>query len=83
MSQAIAALEGIRASLRGEPLPIGYLLGTRCLSSTSEYLPLGTEFEVVVEEIKSHSNGLAYFSCAFVWDDNSVRCDISVFRKSA
>ena len=82
MSQAVAALEGIRARLRGETPPIGYLLGTRCLRSSVEYLPADTPFEVQVQEVLSHPDGFASFDGKLSWDTGVVSCRLSVFKES-
>jgi len=82
MSQAVAALEGLRARLRGEPPPVGYLLGTRLLRASTEYLPEAQEMEVRVEELLAHGEGFAAFDCCLGWSGGELRCRLSVFRES-
>jgi len=81
MSQAVAALEGLRARSRGEPPPVGYLLGTRLLRASAEYLPEGEEMEVCVEELLAHGDGFASFDCRLGWSGGELGCRLSVFRE--
>jgi len=82
MSQAVAALEGLRARLRGEAPPIGYLLGTRSLRSPVEYLPAEALYTVRVEEVLAHPDGFAAFDGSIRWDAGEISCRLSVFRES-
>lgn len=82
MSQAVAALEGISARLRDEAPPIGYLLGTRCLRSSMEYLPADALFDVQVTEVLAHPDGFASFDGKLSWDSGEVSCRLSVFKES-
>src|SRR5262245_61944349 len=42
MAQAIGAYAGYNARLRGEPIRIGYLLGTRRYDSNQPHFPVGS-----------------------------------------
>ena len=46
MAQGIGAFAGIEALKAGEPVRLGFLLGTRKLDLFADSVPVGTELEV-------------------------------------
>jgi len=63
MAQAIAALAGSKAKALGEPVKLGFLLGTRKFSINSPVLESGKDFKVEVEQLYMDDSGLAAFDC--------------------
>ena len=63
MAQAVGALAGLRARGRGEPVRIGFLLGTRRYESRWSRFPAGSRLGVRVVHDYSAGNGMAVFSC--------------------
>ena len=66
MAQAIAAHAGHAAVARGEPVQIGYLLGTRRYHSTVPVFALGSVLQVQVQRAVQGENGLSAFDCRIV-----------------
>ena len=63
MAQAIGAYAGYTARLRGEPVKLGYLLGTRCYECTRPSFSAGTLLRIHVKRLLQSENGLASFEC--------------------
>ena len=63
MAQAVAALAGIRARQRGEPVQIGFLVGSRRYHCNCSEFPLDSTLEISVEQLIEGSNGLNVFQC--------------------
>jgi predicted hotdog family 3-hydroxylacyl-ACP dehydratase len=63
MAQAIAAQAGHAALLRGEPVLIGYLLGTRRYHSSVPLFALGSVLHIHVHRALMGENGLSAFDC--------------------
>jgi predicted hotdog family 3-hydroxylacyl-ACP dehydratase len=69
MAQAIAALAGLRAKSIGEPIKLGFLLGTRKYHMAEKTLPNNQAIQVLVEQLYYDDSGLASFDCQIVSDD--------------
>jgi predicted hotdog family 3-hydroxylacyl-ACP dehydratase len=63
MAQTIGAYAGYTAWLRGEPIKIGYLLGTRCYECRRPLFAVGTVLRIHVKRVLRSENGLASFEC--------------------
>lgn len=63
MAQAIAAWAGYTAQLRGEPVKLGFLLGTRRYESSRPIFVLGSVLRVHVQRLFQNENGLGSFEC--------------------
>lgn len=63
MAQAIAAHAGHAARLKGEPVKIGFLLGTRRYECARPSFPLGSVLRVKVRSLLIADNGLGSFEC--------------------
>lgn len=61
MAQAVAAWSGWQARQRGEPVRVGYLLGTRRFDAHVSEFALGDCLQVRVEREFQADNGLARF----------------------
>jgi predicted hotdog family 3-hydroxylacyl-ACP dehydratase len=81
MAQAIGAYAGYRARLRGEPIRIGYLLGTRHYDCKRPRFVLGTLLKIHVKRVWQSENDLASFDCRI--DDESgelASANVTVFQ---
>ena len=63
MAQAIAAFEGYQALQRGEPVKVGFLLGSRRYETHCAGFAPGSVLHVEVHRILEHDNGLGAFEC--------------------
>ena len=63
MAQAIGAHAGYLASLAGEPVKLGFLLGTRRYECHCELFAPGAVLQVHVERQLLAQNGLGAYSC--------------------
>jgi predicted hotdog family 3-hydroxylacyl-ACP dehydratase len=63
MAQAIGAYAGYTARLRGEPVKLGYLLGTRCYECTRPVFTVGTVLRIHVKRVLQSENGMGSFEC--------------------
>ncbi|CAG7857331.1 hypothetical protein MCAMS1_02113 [biofilm metagenome] len=79
MAQAIAAYIGIKAKLAGEPIKLGYLLGTRRYSSNVSAFNAGTELMVYIENI-IHDDKLGVFECKISGDGIEVNANLNVYQ---
>jgi predicted hotdog family 3-hydroxylacyl-ACP dehydratase len=69
MAQAIGAYAGYTAKLRGEPIRVGFLLGTRRYQCSRPVFAVGSLLKIYVKQIFQGENGLASFECHI--DDES------------
>jgi predicted hotdog family 3-hydroxylacyl-ACP dehydratase len=69
MAQAIGAYAGYQAYLRGEPVKIGFVLGTRRYECGRSVFPVGSVLRVTVRRVLQDDNGMASFECRI--DDSS------------
>jgi predicted hotdog family 3-hydroxylacyl-ACP dehydratase len=81
MAQAIAAYAGYHATLRGEPVKIGFLLGTRHYECVRPLFTLGSVIKVCAKRVLQDDTGLASFDC-HIDDDNGriVSASVTVFQ---
>lgn len=63
MAQAIGAYAGYLARRRGEPVKIGYLLGTRHYECSRPHFAIGTCLRVHVRRVFQSDNGMGSFEC--------------------
>ena len=85
MAQTIAAWAGVQARQRGEPVKIGFLVGTRRYEPDGPALPLGSELEIHVQQQLAGDNGLGAFECRLTAaaDDGrqwQARATLNVFQ---
>jgi predicted hotdog family 3-hydroxylacyl-ACP dehydratase len=81
MAQAIGAFAGYRARLRGEPIRIGYLLGTRRYDCKQPCFAVGSVLKIHVKRVWQSENNLACFDCRI--DDESgelASANVTVFQ---
>jgi len=63
MAQAIAAHAGYEQQLHGNPIKIGFLLGSRRYESNCPTFPLGSVLRVYVHRVLLSENGLGSYEC--------------------
>lgn len=63
MAQAIAAHAGYAAHLRGKPVKVGLLLGSRRYECSRPNFALGSVLHVHVQRVLQSENGLGAFEC--------------------
>jgi predicted hotdog family 3-hydroxylacyl-ACP dehydratase len=81
MAQAIAAWAGYTAHLRGEPVKLGFLLGTKRYECSRPIFVLGSVMRVHVQRVFQNENGLGSFECRI--DDTQGRlatATVTVFQ---
>ena len=69
MAQGIGAFAGIQALEAGEPVRLGFLLGTRKLKLFADSLPVGTQMKVVANLSIQDPGGMGVFDCELYWTD--------------
>lgn len=81
MAQAIAALGGLNALGRGEPVPLGLLIGSQKFHSSCGYLPSGVELTVEVVENVAATYGLGAFEGRVFGAGVEISARLSVYVK--
>ncbi|WP_228124520.1 hotdog family protein [Glaciimonas soli] len=82
MAQAIAAYAGYNASLRDEPVKVGFLLGTRSYDAHCSYFAVGSVLHVAVQRLIQTDNGVGSFECSITDTDRKTlaTATITVFQ---
>lgn len=81
MAQAIGAFAGYTARLRGEPVKLGYLLGTRCYECVRPEFAAGTLLRVYIKRLLQSPDGLASFECRIEDESGPIAwANLSVFQ---
>jgi predicted hotdog family 3-hydroxylacyl-ACP dehydratase len=81
MAQAIASWVGYTAQLRGEPVKIGFLLGTRRYECSRPIFVLGSVLRVHVQCVFQDESGLGSFDCYIDNEEGRVaKATITVFQ---
>ena len=81
MAQAIGAYAGYTARLRGEPIKIGFLLGTRQYECARPLFAVGSLLRISVKRVLQNDDGLASFDCRI--DDPQgqlAKANVTVFQ---
>ncbi|MDD5580771.1 MAG: hotdog family protein [Methylobacter sp.] len=77
MAQAVAAYAGIMAKMAGEPIKLGFLLGTRRYSSNVAEFKVGSKLTVRVKKI-IQDDTLGVFDCRIYGTDHEPGQGINV-----
>ncbi len=87
MAQAVGAYAGIMSRERGEPVKIGFLVGSRRYECNCSNFPLGSLLTVSIREEMQGDNGLSVFHCRITGqtadDDHSTieaSANLNVFQ---
>jgi predicted hotdog family 3-hydroxylacyl-ACP dehydratase len=83
MAQAVAAFAGVRATLRGEPIKPGLLLGARNFTSSAAYLSPGERLRIAVALVIESANGLAVFDCEITGADLHAGARLTVITTNS
>ena len=79
MAQAIAAYAGMMAKRAGEPIKLGFLLGTRRYSSNVAEFKVGSTLTVRVEKI-IQDNNLGAFECKIQGAGVEITANLNVYQ---
>jgi predicted hotdog family 3-hydroxylacyl-ACP dehydratase len=79
MAQAVAAYAGIQDKQAGQPIKLGFLLGTRHYHSNVAALTEGTELLVSVEKI-IQDDALGVFDCRITGDNIDITAKLNVYQ---
>jgi predicted hotdog family 3-hydroxylacyl-ACP dehydratase len=79
MAQTIAAYAGVNARLAGEPIRLGFLLGTRRYNSNAAAFKVGETLTVRVEKIMQDEN-LGVFDCRIQGEAVDVTANLNVYQ---
>ena len=74
MAQSISAWSGYQSFLKGEPSPIGFLLGSRRYNTESDCFHQGDVLDIYAEKLME-SEGMGAFSCL-------IKCNESVLASA-
>jgi predicted hotdog family 3-hydroxylacyl-ACP dehydratase len=81
MAQAVAAHVGIKAKQAGEPIKIGFLLGTRRYSSNVGNFAVGTLLTIQVKNI-IQDDKLGVFDCKIHGAGIEITASLNVYQPS-
>ncbi len=79
MAQAVAAYAGINAKRAGEPIKLGFLLGTRRYNSNVAAFRVGTLLTIRAELMFQDEN-LGVFDCSIQGADIEVYANLNVYQ---
>ncbi|WP_348749173.1 hotdog family protein [Pseudomonas rhodesiae] len=80
MAQSVAAYAGCHARRRGEPVALGFLLGTRKFECNVEHFPAGAELSIHGLRSLEDDNGMGVFECHLRGDGFHASARLNVFR---
>lgn len=72
MAQCIAVHAGARARVEGKSPPLGFLLGTRQLETSTDFLEQGVEYLAVCRQLLKSADGMGSFECEISLDGKPV-----------
>lgn len=80
MAQSIAAYAGLRAKQAGEPVKLGFLLGTRRYECNVERFPAGSELRICARRSLEDESGMGVFECELDAHEIRVTARLNVYR---
>lgn len=80
MAQSVAAYAGCRARQAGNPVALGFLLGTRKFECNVEHFPLGAELQIHAVRSLEDDNGMGVFECHLTGPQIHATARLNVFR---
>jgi predicted hotdog family 3-hydroxylacyl-ACP dehydratase len=79
MAQSVAAYAGCQARTRGEPVALGFLLGSRKFECNVEHFPAGAELTIHALRSLQDDNGMGIFECRLTGPDIEAFARLNVF----
>ena len=80
MAQTIAVYSGILATLAGEGIRVGYLLGTRKFDTNQHFMHRDQPVTIRVEEQFRNDDNVAVFDCELTGDNLAMRAQLKVIQ---
>ena len=80
MAQSVAAFAGCHARQKGNPVALGFLLGTRKFECNVEAFPAGSELTIHGIRSLEDDNGMGVFECHIHGPDIEASARLNVFR---
>ncbi len=71
MAQAIGAFAGVQSKLAGEPVKVGFLLGTRAYNTEVDWFQRNEIYSIRVQQLYQ-DNGLSAFECSIYQPGGNV-----------
>lgn len=78
MAQTVAAFSGYHRLRRGEPVGLGFLLGTRHYQSSVAAFRCGEQLQVHAERIIETDDDMSVFSCQLSGSDVEAHCRLNL-----
>ncbi len=79
MAQSIGAYVGIKSTLAGEPIKLGYLLGTRRYKANIPGFRVGTILSITIKKIMQDEQ-LGVFECKIYGQDIEIIANLNVYQ---
>jgi predicted hotdog family 3-hydroxylacyl-ACP dehydratase len=79
MAQTVAAYAGCQARQAGEPVKLGFLLGTRSFTCNVEHFPAGVELHISALCSLRDDNGMGVFECHISGPNIRAEARLNVF----
>lgn len=80
MAQSVAAYAGCQARVRGEPVELGFLLGTRSYQCNVEAFVAGADLRIHATRSLQDDNGMGVFECRLSGPGIEAFARLNVFR---
>lgn len=80
MAQTVAAYAGCRARQSGQPVELGFLLGTRKYECAVDSFPLGAHLHIHAQRSLEDENGMGVFECHLYGPGIHATARLNVFR---
>lgn len=80
MAQSVAAYAGCRARRNGQPVELGFLLGTRKYECAAESFPAGAELHIHALRSLEDENGMGVFECHLRGPGIHASARLNVYR---
>jgi len=80
MAQSVAAFAGCHARQAGQPVELGFLLGTRSYQCNVEAFPAGADLRVRAHRSLQDDNGMGVFECHLEGPGIHAEARLNVYR---
>jgi predicted hotdog family 3-hydroxylacyl-ACP dehydratase len=80
MAQSVAAYAGCQARMKGEPVELGFLLGTRKFECNVEHFPVGSELLIHAQRSLQDDSGMGVFECHLTGPGIQASARLNVYR---